>query len=282
MEQFAKAKEWVEILNRLNIILPTGFFYQVSDELAKEHPEIYRGQFDRLRNHYEALMNIEKSLIYRDIRNELQSEFIAVVTDKSDENVTNTIELIRRWFNLHTHEGAIADKMVNYKFFQSLIKHHIITNDEVYRLAYKMEAVIRERNVIVMAIKEAYCQLLPEPQQKPNGSTPEPQQENVVLPQLKGELRTDEAVKVFRRAIEAGLLVEATDGFYIAPKVTKAMVAYMVREIYQPDGRGGAKLPETALNTLLHTKRIGTAVSVLSNNSDGKPRGYEAIDALFE
>ena len=59
----------------------------------------------------------------------------------------------------------------------------------------------------------------------------------------------------------------------------------MLQRIYIPDATGadGKQFPETPLNGLFSESRLGEAQRTLANNknTNGKPRGYQVIDGLF-
>jgi hypothetical protein len=98
------------------------------------------------------------------------------------------------------------------------------------------------------------------------------------------DLNTDRAKEVFGKAIEKGLIVVFDNGLK-KQGISKAQLAYMLQRIYIPDATGadGKQFPETALNGLFDESRLGEALRKLADNknTNGKPRGYQVIDGLF-
>ena len=114
-----------------------------------------------------------------------------------------------------------------------------------------------------------------------NVASQEPQQVQASTP-LPVELQTDEAIKRFERAEEAGIIVRIATG-YRKKGITKAQLAYFLQRIYQADSQSGAKFPDARLSNLFGENRLGKAVAQLIDNKNdgGKPRGYKVIDGLF-
>jgi len=104
------------------------------------------------------------------------------------------------------------------------------------------------------------------------------------LLQAHDNLNTDRAKEVFGKAIEKGLIVVFDNGLKKLG-ISKAQLAYMLQRIYIPDATGadGKQFPETALNGLFDESRLGEALRKLADNknTNGKPRGYQVIDGLF-
>lgn len=109
-----------------------------------------------------------------------------------------------------------------------------------------------------------------------------PQQPKTAASGLPVELQTDEAIRRFARAEEAGIIVKTATG-YRKNNITKAQLAYFLRKIYQPNAQSGGSFPDAALSNLFGEARLGKASSQLIDNkkTDGKPKGYEVIDRLF-
>lgn len=100
---------------------------------------------------------------------------------------------------------------------------------------------------------------------------------------ILGDAYTDEVEKRFNKAVKAGLMY--FNGTTFKWEKSKALLAYFIEKIFLPHAfnTDGRKLPESALNKLFGTDRIGKARTQLVNNThDGKPRGYKQIDELFE
>jgi hypothetical protein len=179
--EFKKAAELVGYLKRLKVIFPIGFPY--TGKLGASTPEYKRQLFDELVEHYNALKKLEEPSLYWDIKNELQGEFISAVTDRSPENVCNTIELIRKWFDLRVYKDPYHEKIYELPFFLDLIDNGIATEDEVLLLSLHMEAEIMYRNRLCEEIKEAYTSLLPEKVQadeKPAKETLHTEQKDII------------------------------------------------------------------------------------------------------
>jgi hypothetical protein len=97
----------------------------------------------------------------------------------------------------------------------------------------------------------------------------------------------DEAIKYYEMAISMGVLERTGTGYKRKDKeITKAQLAYFLREIHKPDvtGKDGKAFPETELNNLFGERRLGEAVRKLAENKhgNGKPRGYKKIDEILE
>lgn len=95
----------------------------------------------------------------------------------------------------------------------------------------------------------------------------------------------DEATMYYNKAIEAGIIERQGNGYKKKKGITKALLAYFLGKIFTPDPKkDGAKFPETKLNALFDEKRLGEAFRKLVFNkyANGKPKGYEKIDKLFE
>lgn len=113
-----------------------------------------------------------------------------------------------------------------------------------------------------------------EGQQMGNGV---PQQEKSLQDLLPKELKSVEAVAVFQRAIDANMM-EWT-GVSFKWYKTKALLAYLMGH-FLVDG----VFPDKVYSNLFGVQRLGMAYYRLADNKhgDGKPRGYEDIDKLFE
>lgn len=118
---------------------------------------------------------------------------------------------------------------------------------------------------------------------------PEPQRELKDL--LPEKLKTDEAIEVFQRAVEANLIE-------IMPNVlkwneTNALLAYLCGKLYCGDTieidpttkeykikRGETFLPEEPLNSLFGVKNLGQSRRQIIR-ALGLPEGHERVDELF-
>jgi len=103
------------------------------------------------------------------------------------------------------------------------------------------------------------------------------QQQQELIDILPDHLKTDEAVKIFQRAIDAKMIEKTATG--LKWHKTKALLAYLLGH-WLKDGL----FPETEYDKLFGESRLGKAHNQLMNNKcgDGKPIGYEEIDKLFK
>lgn len=105
---------------------------------------------------------------------------------------------------------------------------------------------------------------------------------------LKGELKTDEAITVFGRAIMAKLIVP--DKGRLRWTKSNALLAYLGGRLYCGDKkeqdpitkefvikRGSEFFPNTGLNTLFGLKNLGQSRIQMEH----LPKGYEEVDKLF-
>jgi hypothetical protein len=101
---------------------------------------------------------------------------------------------------------------------------------------------------------------------------------------LTKELDTNRTQKYIPKAITAGIIIK-TDTGYKKIGISKAQLAYFLELIYCRDNEGkdnGKDFPETSLNTIFGESRLGKARGQYINNKDGKPKGYEIIERIFE
>lgn len=83
-----------------------------------------------------------------------------------------------------------------------------------------------------------------------------------------------------KKAVTNGYLEECGDGKYTRThRWSKALLAYFL-EHFLENGR----LPETKYNLMFNESRLGKALTQTKNNKhgDGKPRGFEKVDQLFQ
>lgn len=100
---------------------------------------------------------------------------------------------------------------------------------------------------------------------------------------LPNDLNTDRAIRYFKKAIEAKLIVQSTNGFIWEDNVISRL-AYFTELIFcrnDENKDNGNDYPETSLNLLFNVSRLGKARSQLSGNKEGKPKKHEDIDTLF-
>lgn len=103
---------------------------------------------------------------------------------------------------------------------------------------------------------------------------------------LPTELNTDRAKKYFSLAINEGF-ISYSNGMYKSNFRTKALLAYFLELVFCYNDNGcdnGAVFPDKALNILFSESRLGKARTQLTNNKngDGKPKGYDIVDRLFQ
>ena len=100
------------------------------------------------------------------------------------------------------------------------------------------------------------------------------------------ELNTHRAKKYFNKAIEAGIIAK-TDTGYEKMKITKAQLAYFLELVFCRDDAGKDNhkdFPEKRLSILFGESRLGRARGQCADNkkNNGKPKGYETIEKIFE
>lgn len=111
-------------------------------------------------------------------------------------------------------------------------------------------------------------------------------EQNINTLGLPTELNTDRAKKYFSLAINEGF-ISYSNGAYKSNFRTKALLAYFLELVFCYNDNGcdnGAVFPDKALNILFSESRLGKARTQLTNNKngDGKPKGYEMVDKLFQ
>lgn len=121
--------------------------------------------------------------------------------------------------------------------------------------------------------------------------------EEIQLPELPDELNTDEAKKIFSRAVKAGLMQPLSNGSGYQWNKSNAMLAYLCGKIYCGDRlkqdmvskewmlkRGETFFPETALMSFFVNKER-EAIKNLGQSRlqmQRPPKGYKDIDKLFD
>lgn len=106
------------------------------------------------------------------------------------------------------------------------------------------------------------------------------------------DILTDEAKRIFDKAIKAGLMVVTETGCYEWGK-NKALLAYMCGRIYCYDRiikgeceeshilkKGSGFFPETKLSQLFNTNNLGQSHQQLKDRE--LPKGHECVDNLFD
>lgn len=121
--------------------------------------------------------------------------------------------------------------------------------------------------------------------------------EKMKLPELPDELNTDEAKKLFPKAVKAGLMQPLSNGSGYQWNRSNALLAYFCGKIYCGDTlkqeaiteewkvkRGIGLLPEAALMSLFSNKEKQTIKNLGQSRLqlDRPPIGYKDIDILFK
>ena len=93
------------------------------------------------------------------------------------------------------------------------------------------------------------------------------------------ELDTDRARKYFPIAIEHGIITRTATGYHRNNGITLRQLAYFLDKVFP--GTAGP-FPDKAASILFNENRISKVISRLKDNSNGKPKGHEDIDNIFE
>lgn len=135
-----------------------------------------------------------------------------------------------------------------------------------------------------MELAQKYIDALPkEPQQEQ--ATPEPQQELKDL--LPEHLKTDEAIKIFQRAIDAKMIEKTDTG--LKWKKAKQLLAYFATIISDKfslitrlDKDGNKTTDWKTFETLFGEQGLkGAKQNWMRLNTKFEPTGFEKVDALF-
>ena len=182
---------------------------------------------------------------------------------------------IAAWENTYIIDGEVCDP--DRASYESLKKIGRAFIDEAYRIAAKVCEPEPEGGDVTPRGR-GYL-----PPRK--GTAEKGTDTNLETPlQLPDSLNTDRAKEVFVKALSKGYIINIGTG-YRKQGISKAQLAYMLQRIYIPDATGadGKQFPETALNGLFDESRLGEALRKLADNknTNGKPRGYQVIDGLF-
>lgn len=263
IRNFEKMNEWASLLDRLSLLFPTGLLY--STKALQEHPDsleikaAIRQQFDDIAMHYENFMKIAQSTTKRNTKAELQNEFVAVMAGESKAAICGAVELIRQRLRLVAYQTT-REKIQALPFFADCVTYGVASMDEVQRLAFRMEAAARYRNVLCNQIKEAYTAFLENGEQRPDGG------DSIELPD---ELNTPKAQKTFAKAIAKGWMVARPEGGYewlgTDKKGSKAELSYLCAKVYgykytADRGNVGDSVPYEALQTLFSVTRLDRAM----------------------
>lgn len=97
------------------------------------------------------------------------------------------------------------------------------------------------------------------------------------LLKYRSQIDTPRARKYFPKAIEAGIIKRTKSG-YLKLVSSKALLAYFLNKVYSV-----GTFPDTALNLLFNESRLKQSIyRTNEGNKNGKPKGYELIDELFD
>lgn len=138
-----------------------------------------------------------------------------------------------------------------------------------------------------MELAQKYIDELPKINTNNEETTGEPQQEHLGQSEalnLPIGLNTTRANIYFPKAIEAGIIAQTNTG-YRKGDITQVQLAYFLELIFCRDNEGkdhGKDFPEKALNNIFGESRLGKARGQYMNNKEGKPKGYERIEKIFE
>lgn len=149
---------------------------------------------------------------------------------------------------------------------------------------------------LAKAIVEEIKHYFGEPQNKPKNTADEALIINRAETWLKGiieqptpstaqpEIMTDRAKKYFEKAIQAGYMEQAGNGykwtFRGAKKGAKAALCYFIMKVYSPDISDPKTIHYKALQKLFNVDRLDSGLSAMLNAK--KPQGWRGdIDSLF-
>lgn len=172
-------------------------------------------------------------------------------------------------------EGAINDeKAIRDRVLELLCKINSI-NKELNGEGLTKHLTFNERETRKKEREKLYKEFLnytqPQPEKANNGQTtdalslnPEPQQKDLHY--------------YCHKAIKKGYLVKVDEGYRRA-SWRKAQLAYFLGQFLKPDGT----FPDKEYCIMFGETRLGKALGQLINNKtgNGKPKGYEVVDALL-
>lgn len=100
------------------------------------------------------------------------------------------------------------------------------------------------------------------------------------ISRLEPEPQQNDLHNYCRKAIEKGYLVKTKDGYEKTKEWTKAQLAYFLKHFLNSDGT----FPDKEYCLMFNEHRLSKAADqlTLNKNGDGKPKGYEIVDKLFE
>ncbi len=262
MRNFEKLNEWASLLDMLSLLWPTGLLY--STEALQRHPdspeakEAIRGQFDDIARHYEVFMKIAQDTTHRNTKEELQNEFVAVMAGESKAAISGAVELIRQRLKLVEYK-VTREQVQALPFFVDCVTYGVASQDEVLRLAFRIEVAARYRNVLCNQIKEAYLAFLDDKQRQDDGDSIE----------LADELNTQKARHTFAKAIAKGWMRQRPEGGFqwlgFGDNGHKAKLAYLCAKVYgyqytADRGNVGDNVPYDALERLFDVTRLDRAM----------------------
>ena len=283
IRNFEKMNEWASLLDRLSLLFPTGLLY--STKALQEHPEspelkaAIRQQFDDIAMHYENFMKIAQNTTKRNTKAELQNEFVAVMAGESKAAICGAVELIRQRLRLVAYQTT-REKIQALPFFADCVTYGVASMDEVQRLAFRMEAAARYRNVLCNQIKEAYTAFLENGEQR---------QEDGDSIELADELNTQKVRHIFAKAIAKGWMRQRPEGGFqwlgFGDNGHKAKLAYLCAKVYgyqytADRGNVGDNVPYDALERLFNVTRLDRAMQQVFEAK--KPQRWrEQIDKII-
>lgn len=107
--------------------------------------------------------------------------------------------------------------------------------------------------------------------------------QNNNTPDIPNILTTERARKYFDKAEKMGYLERTSTGYKSKFK-TKALLAYFLELVFcrgDNNKYNGQNFPDTALSELFQKKRLGRARGQIYDSKNGKPRGCEIVDEMF-
>lgn len=97
--------------------------------------------------------------------------------------------------------------------------------------------------------------------------------------ELPKDMNTELARKAFDIAIKLGFIEVDKDKYRWLK--TNVLLAYLCSKLYCNDKDSDKHLPESSISILFGISRIGSSLTQMMSNKNGKPRGYEIIDNLL-
>lgn len=283
-------KKFKSELEREENYINDGFFAPIKE---LNHLEISDEVYDLCECAWEEIKKEPSKEEYLDILKEEYEEYIRTPLLKLIDEVYYYSDNV---IPLHNKEkkaigiflkpaNECSEDFINEHQAIKTYRYHFQSIDEDVTCDYAIEAISEIWNKIVKyEIKK---------QEKRNTSNQIPQK-GINLPE---ELNTDEAKKIFSKAVKAGLMQPLSNGSGYQWNRSNAMLAYLCGKIYCGDRikqdmvskewmlkRGETFFPETALMSFFVNKER-QAIKNLGQSRiqmQRPPKGYKDIDRLFD